>query len=471
MKRRRRDFIGLAAAVMGSQFLPFREGQAQAAKPPLRMLTIVDSYGLWIDRRSTNWIRSEVDDYPLQEADLGTVLKPLSAYIDNMLIPTGINLQSLRDTSSSPSHEHCGIHTLTGSHVFGGNTGAKSGTRPGPAARAANPSLDVRVGHFLNEEYGLSSRRVHPHLFLSDYASADAASPCFDLEGRQIRSIAGPNRMLNRLFGDVGTPSVLEEATTQGRLEVLDMVGEKVRGLRGELVGANASTMLDAYRSSVSDLATEIEIRSNLQCISPNAPEALPSQDGRLSEFAFDAIYQALACDMASSVTYNIGGERNNINKYGFLASRTDNVAAKGLLAVKLHTPSHKTNLQSHITHETVRTYQSELLANLLDRLSTTPDVDGVSTIFDNTLVFFPSAMSYNQHKIENHPFLIIAGKNTRLKGGMHYDCSGLTNNQLLATLAQGLTLPDTEVGGFDGTEKVPSLNAGGPIEKMLRSA
>lgn len=469
MFRKRREFLSLAAAGLGAQFLPLSKGLAQTGKPPLRLVTIVDAYGMEVGKRGRTWVGSESGDYELSEADLGTVLQPLSGYIGNMLIPTGIDLKSLRDAGGATSHDGCAYHCLSGSMVSGG-TGNKA--RPGPAAVQAHPSIDVRIGDYLNNEYGLPGQRIFPHLYLSDYSDSEHTTFCFDLEGRQIRSRAGAEAIANTLFGDVEEASPLQQISTQARMQVLDLVGTRLQGLRGELVNANASTVLDAYRSSVEELAGEIEIRAGASCAAPTMSPP-DGKDGRSNEFIFDAIYHALACDMVSSLTYVIGGEVSNTQRYGFLQSETNNNNVSSYLGGSLHAPSHKPgDAAADTTQEIVRIWQSQLLANLLDRLSATPDVDGQSTIMDNTVIFFPTAMSFNQHKIDNFPYLIIAGNNTRLKGGMHYDCGSFSNNQLLATLAQGLTLPDTEFGGFKGNgDRVGGLVDGGPIEKMLRSA
>ena len=138
-------------------------------------------------------------------------------------------------------------------------------------------------------------------------------------------------------------------------------------------------------------------------------------------------------------------------------------------MAKNFHSPSHRNDDVANKYHELVRAYESQQLAILLDRLSTTIDSDG-STVLDNTVIFFTSQMANNTHKTVDYPLVIIAGKNSNLQGGFHYNCSNNTNNDLYTTLAQGMTMPDDNFGGHNRAGSyVADLN-NGPISKMLKS-
>ena len=112
----RRDFIKLLSASAATPFiaLPSKRAFAQT-KAPLRLLTLVDTYGLPISDRSQSWISSTAGDYELQEQHLGAVLQPLSAYMDKMLVVSNMNMDSSSETSDSRTHHYLTAHTLTGS--------------------------------------------------------------------------------------------------------------------------------------------------------------------------------------------------------------------------------------------------------------------------------------------------------------------------------------------------------------------
>ncbi len=457
----RRKFLGLASGALALPFLPLGSIRAQSGgKPPLRLITILDSYGLPISERSTHWVDSEVGDYELLPSHLGTVLQPLAAYRENMIIPSGIRSESLIQLKGAATHGGVTTHALTGSRIIGARA------RPGPTATHIHESIDVRIGAYLSEEYGLASNRVYPHVFLSDYAEADKATFCADKNGKQIRAIAGVDNVMNTLFGGATTDA--SQPSIQARLAVLEQVQARIAGVRPQLVNANASSVMDAYHSSVSALASELELRAGRSCV-------VPSLDtdgvGTSPALMHDLIYHALACDMASSVTYAIGGEQINNMRHRELADRAQGDSdVLGRMNGVYHGSSHLTTPEAYRCHELVRTWHTELLAGLLDRLKATPDVDGESSMFDNTVVFLVSAMGENVHSVDNLPFLMIAGDNANLRTGYHYECTGRSNNELLTTIAQGLTLPITEFGGFnEGVGPLVGLN-NGPIAKMLKA-
>lgn len=424
----------------------------------------MDSYGISeVDRRET-WVSSMVGDYELTDDSLGTILAPLSNYRDNMLVVSGLKLDSSLVMNDAATHDRLTAQALCGSRTQDAGVGS--------TATQHHASLDVHIGQYLSESYGLAFPRVYPHVFVSDYSEPTKTTFCFDTQGNQIRAISGVGNIVNTLFGSSEDAQTMLLDTRSQQL-VLDLVNERLQSVRGELVNANAATVLDAYESSVDDLATELELRANLQCTTPDTTGA-PSNNQKnesSTAYIFSAIYEAFACDLASSITYAIGGETINQLRYGFLYDEElyNDGDLQSLLNKNLHAASHRNDAAADKVHELVRTYQAGRIAELLDKMSTTPDVDG-SMLLDNTVIFVTSAMSHNTHKRGDYCHLLLAGSNTNLRGGFHYDCSGSTNNDLLTTIANGLTLPDTSFGGYNASgNRLDELNQG-PITKMLRS-
>ncbi|MEL6183195.1 MAG: DUF1552 domain-containing protein [Myxococcota bacterium] len=435
----------------------------------MRLLTLIDSYGIPTRGRSQIWVDASTGDYALEDRHLGTILQPLRAYRENMLVISNLSLDSMRATGDAAAHGALTCQTLTGSRA----SNASSRARPGPNATQAHASLDVRVGEYLNRDYGLSSPRVYSHLLLSDYAENQKATFSFGADGRQIRARSTVPNIVGALFAGVEGSDVFEQIDAQSQLAVLGLVGDRVRAVRGELSQANASAVMDAYRASVEDLSAELEIRGNQVCEPPNFA-SIPSngKDPETTPLIFESIYHAFACDLASSITYAIGGEQINQLNHGYLYdSAFGDSELQRLLRQNFHSPSHRTDEVSDKSHELVRIHQATLLAGLLDRMSSTTDVDGVSSLLDNTVIYVTSAMAKNVHSVDDYAYLLIAGRNTGLQGGRHYDVSQSTNNDLLTTIAQGLSLPDVQFGGHRmGNGPVAALN-NGPIEKMLRGA
>ncbi len=465
-KQNRRKFLKAASGLLAAPFLSFRAPRARAAgAPPLRLMTIMDSYGVPTTNRGETWIDSAVGDYALTNDSLGTILAPLSSYRDNMLVISGLRLDSAIVMNDAATHDRITGQTLTGSRLVDSVTGS--------AGTQHHASVDVHIGKYLSDDYGLTFPRIYSHLFLSDYSEASKTTFCFNEQGSQIRSISGVGNIVGTLFGSSEDANAVLLDTRAQQL-ALDLVHERLQSVRGELVNANAATVMDAYESSVDELATELELRANLQCTPPDITGA-PDNGARNASstpFIFASIYQAFACDLASSITYAIGGETINQLKYQFLYDQEahNDESLLDLLKKNFHAASHRNDPAADKAHELVRTYQAGLLAELLDKMSTTPDIDGSSTMLDNTVIFVTSAMSNNTHKRGDYCHLLLAGSNTNLRGGFHYDCSGSTNNDLLTTIAGGLTLPDTSFGGYDASgTRLEQLNHG-PITKMLKA-
>lgn len=460
--RDRRQFIKLASGLLVTPFASLTGGSAiaQNVGSPLRMLTIIDSYGLPAQTRDDIWVRSPIGDYPLLNTDLGTTLAPLQAYRDNMLVVSGINMDSLG--GDSRIHQHMTRHTLTGSQ--------KLATSPAgePAAKIPHASLDVHVGEHLNNNVGLG--RAFPHLFFTNISQSGKQTFCYDLEGNQIRSIAGSRNQAETIFANNTDLSEIQfQNLTQQT--VFELVQERILALRGQLTNANASMVMDAYESSVDELAAQLHVSSNNVCGAPVALDSYPTTDKQSTvstPYIFKNIQQAFACDLTSSLTYHIGGEQINQLKHRDLFNPDIHPEGVGSqLSNNMHAVSHAVSDNANMTHELIRIHQAELVAELLDAMSIMPDVDG-SSVLDNTVMFWTCAMANNTHSKTGYPYLLIAGKNTNLQGGFHYDCTGNTNNDLLTTIAQGLNLPDERFGGFHASGEDRDALHNGAISRML---
>ena len=98
----RRDFLKTMSSVAAAPLLSLPSTKVFGqSKAPLRFLTLIDTYGLDQGKRSDTWIKTTANDYALKSSDLGTVLKPLEAYIDNMLVVSDIDFDSVSKTNDS----------------------------------------------------------------------------------------------------------------------------------------------------------------------------------------------------------------------------------------------------------------------------------------------------------------------------------------------------------------------------------
>jgi|GEM_PF-811516 len=459
----RRLFLKAASGLLAAPLLSSgRSSFAQSTgKAPLRFLTILDTYGVPLDNRERLWTPSRVGDYALESDSIGSILQPLSGHLEKLLVVSGADHRPSNSTFSI--FHHGTVVALTASKATGNE----------PNHRQQNASIDFAVAEYLTESYGLHAPRAFPHLYLSDAAQPDKISACAGIDGVPIRSIAGHENIIRTLFSGIsadGAGQELLNLDNESRRLALSLAESRIQALRPELVQANASQVLDAYQSSVQELATQLEAQVGVSCSPPSVgSEALAANDGRRVAHTLDAIFHAFACDLTSSVLYTPGGEVESFLKHSFLADPSAHSASTiDHLGLNLHASTHGNTPDEQKVQELVRRYHMELIAELVERMSVTPDVDG-NMLIDNTVIYLPSGLSNNTHQWGDFCTAIIAGKNTNLRGGFHYDLSGQSVNDLLTTVGQGLTAPMSEFGGLgeDGSKHSEVNN--GPIDRMLK--
>lgn len=441
----RRSFVQLAAGALALPFLPLTSrAQDSGGRPPLRILTICDHHGITGDRTAT-WARSETGDYELADDDLMLGLAPLARHKDKMVVIDGIVMKSRQVLGGSAAHFAVDAQALTGSRGAGGRAGIVH----------YHPSIDAFLGNFLNEDYGLTSPRIYPYVKL-------AGNFNYGMDGNPVQAPGSPLAVHQAIFGGSDTTGL-----SASRL-VLEQVENQLRAIRPELIHANKSTVLDAYESSVQAVAREVELRRDLVC-EPTVPNSWPAANSREGiETYFEQIFHMFACDLVSSVSLSFHHQQ----RYNWLiGDPVADAAGASLLNLNNHALSHRGTDPAGPTQAMCYRWRNEQLANLIDRLAATPEVDGSGSVMDNTVIFNTASMTKNTHKTDvSYPNFIIAGQNANLRGGWHIDAAGRSNNDLYTTVAQAVMSPTDKFGGFaaDGTDRSDELNAG-PIESVLK--
>jgi len=441
----RRNFMHMAGVALGGSLLPLasRAQESGAGKPPLRVLTIVDPYGISGDR-TESWMAPVVGTQPLTAEALGWALEPLSGHLPNLNVVSNLNQVSRSVLGGSAAHFSVNGHALSASKGFGGRASG---------IWHSHPSIDAYLGQFLNDEYGLVSGRVYPHVVI-----AGGYGYSFGPDGQPLGGIRSPQALYQSVLG---TDSL---ARLSSRELVLEQVRKQLQVVRPQLAQANASTVMDAYESSVQAVAREVELRQDLFCES-NAPDSFPgAKSAEGFQTYLDAIFQMFACDLTSSVTFGTEFQM----KHGFLSGE---VLAEGVAGLNLnhHALSHRSAATTGQAQALVFRWRNQLLSAFLDRLAATPEADGTGTLMDNTMVVLHCAMSHNTHQTNGGiPTLVIAGDNTNIRGGQHVDATDRSNNEFFTTLAQGVHSSIDRFGGYKADTYVESLNTG-PIVEMLK--
>lgn len=460
---RRREFIKLASSLLAfpiGGYAGLSRAQNNGSQRPLRILTLPESYGLDAEKRGTTFIRSSTGDYALSASDLGTTLEPLSGYVDQMCVVSNLLHPRWSGVGGNNGHDSVNCHVLTGSKYIDNGSHA--------TATSHNESLDILIANYLSQEGILPNSRLYPHLFFANGARRARQTVCYDTSGTQIRAFAGVQSIMDTVIGNLSSNAntSIENARLSTQQDILNLVSRKVVTVKERLANENFNTKLDAFNTGVIELADQIEERTKAICDVPSETSAITQNT---TENIFKLIAQTFACDAVTSLTYMIGDELINDMSHTHLQSDQEDAEVNAGLATAMHNVSHDSEEYSDRVHELVRRDQAVHIAGLLDVLSTTPEIGGDGMMLDNTIVFMPSILGQNTHLFGNMPMVVIAGQNTNIIGGRHYDCDGKTNNDLLTTVAQGLYIPLERQGGFNDTGYVNSSNTG-VIDKMLKT-
>ena len=452
----RRSLLKVAATALAVPFVGIRSSRAQAAATgPLRFMCIIDPYGFHGDR-DTNWVRNGALDYQLTGDDLGLFLEPLARHASLMTILSGTTQMSRSQLGGGASHSDIDKHALTGSRGWAGRGDGRHG----------HASIDAHIGHFLGQAAASQNRsRVYETVVTGAgaFLQGGETSYSFDTQGVRILPTRFAANIYSRVFATSSELGGLDRLLSQKA--VMEQVTEQIATIRPQLVQANSATVLDAYHTSVDQVARGLALRIEQAC-EVEVPQLARSSDEQNVEGLFDATYDLFSCDLASTVTFG----HPRLMRHRVLAQSAG--AASGMVNSSFHSYSHGLTDAHTLAQSVVWRWRFERLANLVDRLIATPDVDGVSSLMDNTVIFFTSSMSANTHQTtQPYGTFLLGGRNSNLRSGWHLNCAGRSNNEVLTTVAQAVRSPVLSFGGLNLSYEsaAAQLINRGPIEAALQ--
>ncbi len=376
--------------------------------------------------------------------DLPRTLAPLAPYKDKMLILSGMHNSAgdaLPGEGESAPHERAGGVYLTGVHPLReGQVGA---------------SIDQIIAREMGRETELASLELGLH-------NTDIVGSCekgWSCAYRMTLSWRTPTTPLpieyrpravfERLFGDSSsTDASVRLERMHNERSILDSVTEAAARLQRR-VGPQDRARLSEYLDGMRDVERRIQMaerQSGPGIPSVERPAAVPDTFAEHLKLMFDLQVLAFQTDMTRMITFMVGPEQSN---------RT--YREIGIPDVH-HSISHHrgdpVNLEkiAKIDH-----YHAELFTYYLQKLSSTPDIDG--SLLDNMIIMYGSAMSDgNEHLLQNLPGLLLGGGTGQLQGGRHLQYASDTPiSNLYLTLMDKLGLQADRFG--DSTGKVNLLS------------
>lgn len=418
---RRAALRGLGGAVVGLPMLDyFAPREAWAGELPKRIVFLMTPNGT---DPNAHWPTGGVNDF-----QLSTILSPLDAYRDRMLVLRGVDNLAAMATGIN-GHTDAVRCMLTGR--IASNFDNVDYTAGGGISVDQFIANDIGTTTFKSLEYVRDYIYEHP----TNYTSFYGASQPVPYEDE-------PAKLFDRVFSDFTVPADDPEliARRENRLSVLHSVYSQYSEINGRL-GVADRMRLEQHLDKVKDLETRLEQAGGLSCTTPEDRPA-EGQQGN-SDDGFDILAHALSCDL----TRVVSARMTFWDSYGHLGvqgSYHDD-----------HLHQVLSNPAAAATVEMVKQWQCQRVADFIDRLTAIPEGDG--TLFDNTLVVWIDEFCHGySHSHNEVPYIMMSGSDRFFEMGRYLQygnpvSSNRVLNALIAAMgAQGAgTFGDAQ---FDNT-------------------
>ena len=263
----------------------------------------------------------------------------------------------------------------------------------------------------------------------SGYSCAYQYNISWSSETAPMTPEGNPRQIFERMFGS-GAPG--ERAANLKRRQeeqrsVLDFVMEDARAMQRRL-GRRDQDKLDQYLTGVRDLETRIQQAERFgEVRDPGAesPPGIPPEHSEYIRLMYDMLLLAFQTDSTRVATLLLAhdGSNRSFGEIGIFEGH--------------HDLSHHQNRAEMIqkVSEIDRWYVRQF-AGFLERLRTTPDVDGRSLLDNSMIVYGGGNADGNRHTHSNLPILLAGGGGGTLAQGRFVKHGGKPASNLFLSLA-----------------------------------
>ncbi len=352
--------------------------------------------------------KNMVDWTPQQEGanfDLPSILEPLAAVQDKLLVLTGLTADKARaNGDGGGDHARALAAFLTGSQPrktdgtdirAGISVDQVAAQRIGGQTRLASLEIGCEQGAMAgNCDSGYSC------VYSSTMSWRSATQP--------LPKEVNPKLTFERLFSTV--PNAQRAARDARRKSILDFVREDSQDLAGKL-GVNDVRKLDEYFAAIRDIELRIERAEKLPPVKrPDyaAPNGIPAAYDEHIRLMYDMMVLAFQADVTRVITCVVANEGSN-KPYPFVGAPEGH-----------HDLSHHgNNADKKEKIRKINLFHTQQLGYLLKKLEATPEGDG--TLLDHAMVTYGSGNSDgNAHNHDDLPILVAGGGCGTLQTGRH---------------------------------------------------
>ena len=373
--------------------------------------------------------------------ELNTIMEPLAAYKDQMLVFSGIK--------ASWNYIHAGA---SGSFLTGTPRGGKN-----EIEIIADVSIDQMLGKHFEQETQLSTLEICMDLpanagaCTGNLSCAYLDTLCWRSPTQPLPMEWNPRAVFEKLFGDSGSTDRSARARRLAQHKsILDSVTGKLADLKKEL-GPQDQVKMNEYTDAVRDVERRIQMaerQSNIELPTLEQPLGAPPVFEDHLALMMDLKVLALQSDLTRVISFMISKEQSP-RPYPQIG------------VPEAHHPlSHHNNVPELIEKMSkINRYHVQLFSQYLAKLKATPDGDG--SLLDHITILYGAGLSNsNGHSGENLPQMLVGGSAGKIKGGRHLKFPNKPSQaNLLLTIMDKMDYPVEKVGGSNGKLPIDTLS------------
>ena len=389
-----------AGAVVLQPFLNALAAEAAGKAPPLRIVFVIESNGLWDyhvrpkGAAAEKGDRDRLIDLPLKDLELPEPIAPLAPFKDRMAIVLGLSSKQ-----AFPNH--------------GSGYGALGcyNARASQANGSFNDPLAQTVDHALAG----SLPGIIPVVGLGVHASPEA---CFantvsaSARKRPLPIICQPDVAFGSLFGSVAEGNAGK--VFQARNKLLDLMKSDIKRVQSELSGMDREK-LDIYLDSFEQMRSrQDKVATIKDRLKANLP-ALDKFNSKLQTDRFEAQCAMAVAALASRLT-NVAVIDASCGPHGYKTWKELGVTIDEH-AIGHMTPDNPSREPNAIP---IRQFHATRVADLAKRLAAIPEGNG--TMLDNTLIIWMSDSAESHHGTGvQWPMVLVGNLGGKLKTAGRY--------------------------------------------------
>ncbi len=413
-------------------------GNAQDAGPRQRFLGIFTPHCM----ASKYWLPKGTGK-SFDIAYQGSVLAPLAAFRDKLLLLDGIGYRVLYEQATPHTGHEGGLTTAF--------TGSQAIIRNG-SLFAESESIDK----FLAARLGGSTKFSSFNFGGTIQGGTQYDTYVFGPGGTRITNSNQPQQTFDTLFAGFTSPSAANQAELKAaRKSVLDFQLADLQRLKAR-VGQEDSQKIERHATALREIERRLIAVDRAGCSLPSRPSKtyetnISSRDGReLVRLHSEIIAQTFACDLTRFATFGISP--------GLSAPWITGLEGISDLHEQVAHQYDETNEASLLKLSKLQLWYAEQVAYLLGLLDSIQDGDG-RTVLDNTLVYWTTDVGQTTGHGNTQIPIVLAGRaceaSQLMKMGQFLSMqtsrtdkssAAVPHNKLLTTIIQAFGL---QVDGF----------------------